>query len=187
MWYRRNKLRVEKPCLPVQRIVKSASLFLQEFRPKKKKPPTVPRQRNAQGWLSGKPWLLILLKQIFMVLFSQKLMKLGMLVAQRAVTFIRELGLNNSIFYGDSGVVINLNHVGSSLSSIGHLVKDTLSLIGSLVGFFFSYDRLQGNIVNHILFARVRYSFPLLVWIWSIFLQTFLILLFLTFLEVNKS
>ena len=106
MWYRRNKLRVEKPCLPVQRIVKSASLFLQEFRPKKKKPPTVPRQRNAQGWLSGKPWLLILLKQIFMVLFSQKLMKLGMLVAQRAVTFIRELGLNNSIFYGDSGLLL---------------------------------------------------------------------------------
>ena len=41
-----------------------------------------------------------------MVLFSQKLMKLGILVAQRAVTFIRELGLNNSIFYGDSGLLL---------------------------------------------------------------------------------
>ena len=78
------------------------------------------------------------------------------------MTFIRELGLNNSIFYGDSEVVINLNHVGSSLSSIGHLVKNTLSIIASLVGFSFSCITRRGNVVTHILFRKARHSFILL-------------------------
>ena len=53
---------------------------------------------------------------------------------------------------------------GSSLSVIGHIVKDIMSITNTLrTLFFFSHTRSQGNFVVHTLLNRARLSFPMLV------------------------
>ena len=55
-----------------------------------------------------------------------------MLVARRAVLFAKEIGINHSIFLGDSAVVINSLSKGDMLCSVfDHLARDTLSLVNS--------------------------------------------------------
>ena len=49
-------------------------------------------------------------------------------------------------------------------SSIGHILKDTLSYVSSLQSYSFSHVGWQGNIVAHVLVQRARLSFPLVVW-----------------------
>ena len=49
-------------------------------------------------------------------------------------------------------------------SSIGHILKDTLSYVSPLQSYSFSHVGWQGNIVAHVLVQRVRLSFPLAVW-----------------------
>jgi len=88
------------------------------------------------------------------------------LVARRVVLFIVELGISQSVFEGDSEVVYKaLKVVDVDHSSIGQYVKDIMSIIGSLRTFSFSHIRRQGNCVAHALAKKVRFSFPLLVWI----------------------
>ena len=58
---------------------------------------------------------------------------LEVLVAQRAVHFILELGFEQSIFEGDSEVIIKALADGNfSIPSIGHMIKDNMSLTGLL-------------------------------------------------------
>lgn len=60
------------------------------------------------------------------------------MAAQRAVSFVCELGLNNAIFEGDLRLLWMPSTMWSlSLSSIGHLIKDTVSIVGSLVSHSF--------------------------------------------------
>ena len=49
-------------------------------------------------------------------------------------------------------------------SSIGEIVKDTVSMVGSLRTFSFSHTRWQGNNAAHPLAKRVVVSFSLSVW-----------------------
>ena len=49
-------------------------------------------------------------------------------------------------------------------SAMGVIIKDTMSIIGSLRTFSFSHTRRQGNCVTHALAERAIVSFPLLVW-----------------------
>ena len=49
-------------------------------------------------------------------------------------------------------------------SFIGQIVKDTLSIVGSLRTFSFSHIRRQDNCVAHALAKRAIASFSLLVW-----------------------
>lgn len=69
---------------------------------------------------------------------------LEMLAAWRAVIFVDELNLNNSIFEGDLKIVVNVSHVVTSLLFISYLVKDAMSIVG-----FFSviYFLILGNMV----------------------------------------
>lgn len=61
---------------------------------------------------------------------------LEMLAARRAVIFVKEIGLQESHFEGDSELVIKeLQRDGSQYSSIGHLARDTLSHVSSLRSF----------------------------------------------------
>ena len=55
---------------------------------------------------------------------------------------------------------------GSGRGSFSHgvIIKDTMSIIGSLRTFSFSHTRRQGNCVTHALAERAIVSFPLLVW-----------------------
>ena len=55
------------------------------------------------------------------------------LAARRAVQFIMELGITQSIFEGDSEIVYKaLKAVDVGQSSIGQFVKDIMSIAGSL-------------------------------------------------------
>ena len=48
--------------------------------------------------------------------------------------------------------------------SIGQIINDILSIVGSLRTFSFSHTRRQGNYVAHVLAKRAIVSFRLLVW-----------------------
>ena len=73
---------------------------------------------------------------------------LEMLAARRAVQFTVELGFVHSVFEVDSEVIIkSLVDSNSSLTSIGHHVKDVMSISGLLQTYSFSHVRRQGNVV----------------------------------------
>ena len=106
-----------------------------------------------------------------MVALSEKIKKpasvetLEALVARRVVSFILELGFNQFMFEGDLEVINKaLNYDDFSLASVGHIIKDIWSMLGLLQTKSFSFVRRQGNSVTHALAQRVRFSFPLLVW-----------------------
>ena len=64
------------------------------------------------------------------------------LAARRAVQFILELGFKQSMFEGDSEVIIKaLDNEDFSLVSVGHIVKDIWSMLGLLQTKSFSYVR----------------------------------------------
>ncbi|XP_030958373.1 tropinone reductase-like 3 [Quercus lobata] len=87
------------------------------------------------------------------------------LAARRAVQFIAELGMAQSIFEGDSESVYKALKSGDvGHSSIGQYVKDIMSISGLIRTFSFSHIRRQGNCVAHVLTKRARFAFPLLVW-----------------------
>ena len=49
-------------------------------------------------------------------------------------------------------------------SSVGHILKDTLSYVSPLQSYFFSHIGWQGNIVAYVLVQRAKLSFPFTVW-----------------------
>ena len=49
-------------------------------------------------------------------------------------------------------------------SSVGHILKDTLSYVSPLQSYSFFHVGWQGNIVTYVLVQRARLSFPLIVW-----------------------
>ena len=90
---------------------------------------------------------------------------LEMLAARRAIQFILELGIHNFVFKGDSEIVVKaLNKSNASPPSIGHLIKDFQSIVGSLVSHPFSHIRRQDNAIAHTSAKRVRFYFLILVW-----------------------
>ena len=87
------------------------------------------------------------------------------LAARRAAKFVVELGLSVAEFEGDSEIVWKaLKAADWAHSATGLIIKDTMSIIGSLRTFSFSHTRRQGNCVTHALAERAIVSFPLLVW-----------------------
>ncbi|XP_075633931.1 uncharacterized protein LOC142606471 [Castanea sativa] len=87
------------------------------------------------------------------------------LAARRAARFVVELGLFGYEFKGDSEVVWRaLRSADWAHSAIGEIIKDTLSIVGSLRTFSFSHTRQQGNCAAHALAKRAIVSFLLLVW-----------------------
>ena len=77
-----------------------------------------------------------------------------------------ELGLSYSELESDSKVVCRaLRATDWGHSSIGEIVKDMVSIVGSLRTFSFSHTRQQGNCAAHALAKRAIVLFPLLVWI----------------------
>ena len=87
------------------------------------------------------------------------------LAARRVAQFVMELGISVSEFEGDFEVVWRaLRTVDGAYSSIGEIIKDTISIVGLLRTFSFSHTKQQGNCVAHVLAKRAIVSFPLLVW-----------------------
>ncbi|KAL0002459.1 hypothetical protein SO802_016240 [Lithocarpus litseifolius] len=110
-----------------------------------------------------------------MVALSEKIKKpplvvaLELLAARRAAVLVSETGFQNSVFEGDSlAVVKSLQGSGMENSAVGHILKDTLSIVSLLQSFSFSHVNRQGNAVAHALAQRARLSFPLQVWMESV-------------------
>ena len=88
-----------------------------------------------------------------------------MLAARRAVKFVQEVGLAESIFEGDSqSVILALQRNTMVNSGIGHLVKDVLSSVNSLWRCSFSHTYRQGNAMAHALARRARLCESYEVW-----------------------
>ncbi|XP_065616974.1 uncharacterized protein LOC112020139 [Quercus suber] len=66
------------------------------------------------------------------------------LAARRAAKFVMDLGLTATEFEGDSEVVWRaLKVVNEAHSAMGVIIKDTMSIVGSLRTFSFSHTRRQ--------------------------------------------
>ena len=85
---------------------------------------------------------------------------LELLAAQRAVSFTAESGYDQFVCKGDSESVVNsLRGSGMVNSRGGHLIKDIVSLLNSLLSISFAHVRRQGNTVVHDLAQRARQNF----------------------------
>ena len=83
----------------------------------------------------------------------------------RAVLLAIELGFQQCVVEGDSGIVFKaLSREGSDRSGFGHIIKDCKSIMGLLKTYSFSNVKRKGNGVTHALVRRAKKSFPLLVW-----------------------
>ena len=103
------------------------------------------------------------------IVMPQTVEILEALAARRAMIFMEELGLGRVIFEGDSeNVVKALTRGCLDRSSIGHIVKDCMSLMGCFQTCSFSHVRRQSNGVAHALARRARNSSPLSVWMESV-------------------
>ena len=82
--------------------------------------------------------------------------------ARRATVFAVELGFQRVIFEGDAaGVIKALSTRDLALALAGRLVKDFMSITGSLRTFSFSHTRRQGNNVAYTLAKGASFSFLL--------------------------
>ena len=94
----------------------------------------------------------------------QSVVALKMLAARRAALFAHEYGIQQYSFEGDSEFVINSLRHGKLLhSSIGYLLKDTMSYVSSLQSFSFSHVGRQGNSIAHALVLIARLSFLIVI------------------------
>ena len=93
------------------------------------------------------------------------ILALETIAARRAVSFLHELGLDSSIFEGDSeSSILAITNQCFHHPVVGHLVKDIFSLASSLLSFSFTHTRRQGNGLAHTLAQRARLSFPVSIW-----------------------
>lgn len=77
---------------------------------------------------------------------------LEMLATHRAIQFALELGFEHFVFEVDSEVIMKaLVDRKFSLASIGHLVKDFMSILGLLQTQSFSHVRRQDYVMAHAL------------------------------------
>ena len=191
IWNHRNRLRLNEKGLATERILNAAKEYLSDFQVKL--PQTVTnlskariRWRPPLGELfktnydgavfseSGEAGIGVVVqdaKGMVIAALAEKItypgsvLMLEALAARRAAKFVMELGISVSEFEGDSEVVYKaLRTADWSHPSIGQIIKDTLSIVGSLRTFSFSHTRRQGNCVAHALAKRAIISFPLLVW-----------------------
>ena len=89
------------------------------------------------------------------------ILALETIAARRAVSFLHELGLDSSIFEGDSeSSILAITNQCFHHPVVDHLVKDIFSLASSLLSFSFTHTRRQGNGLAHALAQRARLSFP---------------------------
>ncbi|XP_030959402.1 uncharacterized protein LOC115981406 [Quercus lobata] len=172
-WSHRNRLRLNEKGLPSEKIFEVAKIYLSDYQAKcltsrmkqpkentKWQPPVEGIYKtNYDGVVfteSGEAGIGVIVRDA----------RGEALAARRTAKFAMELGLSSSILEGDSEVVYRALQASNwRHSSIGEIVKDTVSMVGSLRTFSFSHTRRQGNNAAHALAKRAIVSFPLLVWV----------------------
>ena len=168
IWNHRNRLCLNEKGLASDRILQAAMAYLTEFQakipkaaPKPSKghvrwcPPTGERFKTnydrAVFSESGEAGIGVVVRNAkgeVIVALAEKILYPGSvevleaLAARRAVNFIVELGIAGSEFEGDSELVCRATRSAElGHSSIGQIVKDIMSIIGSLSFFSFSHIR----------------------------------------------
>ena len=191
IWNQRNKLRLNERCLPSEIFLEVARAYLSDFQSKFQKT-KVQQPKGSMKWRpprdgmyktnydgtifaeseeAGIGVIIRDIKGLVIAALAEKIPYPGSvevleaLAARRAARFALEVGLTGFEFEGDSEVVWRaLRSADGAHSSIGEIIKDTMSIVGSLRTFSFSHTRWQGNCAAHTLAKRVIVSFPLLVW-----------------------
>ena len=209
VWHHRNKSHLHAATIPLDRLTDFAEYYLQNFAaghvqklpPERSvtiavkwRPPSENFVKiNFDGALFGESdcaGLGVVIhnsKGEVMAALSEKIVKppaaklVEIMAARCAVLFSIETGFHNSVFEGDSTLVIKLLQDRMvSHPQGGHILKDIVSYLNSLQSLSFTHVGKQGNIVAHALAQRARLSF-LLRFGWSLFLQPFLLLYYPTF------
>lgn len=191
IWNHRNRLRLNEKGLAIDKIFQAAKLYLSDFQ--LKLPKTTPKpSKGSMKWRPplgelyktnydgavfgelGEAGIGVVVRDAkgeVIAAFAKKITYLGLvemleaLAARRAVKFIVELGISLSEFEGDLGVVCKaLRATDRGHPSIGQIIEDTLSIVGSLRTYSFSHTRRQGNCVAHALAKRDIVSFLILMW-----------------------
>ncbi|XP_075633589.1 uncharacterized protein LOC142606070 [Castanea sativa] len=195
LWNHRNKLRVGEVVWPLNKAASVARHQLQEFQqvrrcPSKKvrarRPPWKPPdtgfvKANFDGAIFedlNTTWIGVAVRnehgEVVAALAEKipspdSIFTLETLVARRAVLFVRELGLRNVVFEGDSESSIHA--ISNRLflhSSCGHIIQDILLFASSFQSFSFSHVYRQGSALADALAKRARLSYPLVVWMESV-------------------
>ena len=191
IWNQRNKLRLNERGLPTEKFFDAAKGYLSDFQSKlqiskvqqqkgsiKWRPPVDGTYKTnfdgavfAESEEAGIGVIIRDFQGLVIAALAEKIPYPGSvevleaLAARRAARFVVEVGLTASEFEGDSEVVWRaLRTADGAHSSMGEIIKDTMSILGSLRTFSFSHTRRQGNCVAHALAKRAIVSFPLLVW-----------------------
>ena len=191
IWNQRNKLRLNERCLPSEIFLEVARAYLSDFQSKFQKT-KVQQPKGSMKWRpprdgmyktnydgtifaeseeAGIGVIIRDIKGLVIAALAEKIPYPGSvevleaLAARRAARFALEVGLTGFEFEGDSEVVWKaLRSADGAHSSIGEIIKDTMSIVGSLRTFSFSHTRCQGNRAAHALAKRAIVSFLLLVW-----------------------
>lgn len=191
IWNHRKWLQLNEKGLATDKIFQAAKLYLSDFQLKLPKTTPKPSKGNMKcrpplGELyktnydgavfseSGEAGIGVVVRDAkgeVIAALAEKITYPGSvemleaLAARRAVKFIVELGVSLSEFEGDSEVVCRaLRTADRGHPSIGQIIKDTLSIVGSLRTYSFTHTRWQGNCVAHALAKRAIVSFLILVW-----------------------
>lgn len=84
------------------------------------------------------------------------------------MSFIKEIGLDNSVLEGDLEITINTLKNGDIFhSAYGHLLLDTLSLLNSLKSWLLSHTLGLSNAIAYALARKGKFSFPLFIGVCS--------------------
>ena len=195
IWSHRNKTRLQERTVPLSGIREAVCQFMQPYsfgrvhpascklvRQCKWQPPNPGEYKtNFDGAMfteSDEAGLGVVVRDsngLVVAAMAEKIKQphsvecLEMSAARRAVIFVKEIGLQDSHFEGDSELVIKeLQRDGLQFSSIGHLARDTLSHVSSLRSFPFTHVVRQCIAVENALAQRARLSFPFCVWMESV-------------------
>ena len=193
IWYTRNAIRTGSPSLPHSMIHVDAIERLQEFQLAQDRT-QIPQQSSATVRWSPPPisWY----KANFDGAIFQELGAAGLVVVirdhegsvvgalserialpplvedvealagRRAISFAKEIGLQEVIFEGDAEIIINsLTTDGECMASFGHLIEDSTQLAASLRAFAFSHVKRKGNSVADKLAKLARGSLVPRIWL----------------------
>ena len=191
IWTQRNKLRLNEKGVPRDKLFETARSYLSDFQSKIQETKVQQRKENTK-WIpprvgiykanydgamfaeseeagigvivrDGKGDVIAALAEKLPFLGSVEVLEA--LAARRAAKFVVELGLSVAEFEGDSEIVWKaLKAADGAHSAMGVIIKDTMSIVGSLRTFSFSHTRRQGNCAAHALAKKAIVSFPLLAW-----------------------
>uniref|UniRef100_A0A2N9G5T2 RNase H type-1 domain-containing protein n=1 Tax=Fagus sylvatica TaxID=28930 RepID=A0A2N9G5T2_FAGSY len=201
LWQRRNKLRLNKTVEPLNQVNTKARIYLEEFgssaetTPHTEPTPALntkwqpPRCKNFKANYDGAIFKetneagigvivrnragKVMASLVQKVRYPQSVESIEAWAARRAVSFVKEIGLPEAEFEGDSKTVVAaLNSSHPSPTSYGHLIKDAKVLTNSLVSYCFTHVKRQGNAMAHALARMAINTENIEVWMEDVPPQT---------------